>query len=466
MEGDIGGIGRIVDLVGGVLAAAARELGLFAAVGLAIGGIDDLAVDLLWIGRCLWRRAAIYSRFPRATMASLPPAAAPGRIAIFVPAWRESAVIGAMLRAALGTIRYADYRIYVGTYPNDPATIDAVAALGDPRIRLVEGIRPGPTTKAECLNRCWQAMRADEADTGTLCKAIVLHDAEDVIHRDELDLYDRMIERFDLVQIPVLPLLATEGWWARTVSATYADEFAESHQKALVLREAVGAAVPSAGVGCAIGRAMMDRIAAAGGGLPFSEGSLTEDYELGLRMRALGGRGAFVVVPVAEGGLPVAVRAHFPETMETAVRQKTRWIIGIAFAGWDRLRWEGGVAECWMRLRDRRALLAAIVLAAAYLAPVPTLLCWLAGIPIVWPPIMGPLLTLTTTLLVWRLALRAFFVSRTHGLREGLLSIPRVVIANLIEMQAARRAFLTYVPGELPPWDKTSHRFPDTPPCD
>lgn len=333
-------------------------------------------------------------------------------------------------------------------------------------MRIVEGAKPGPTTKAECLNRCWQALRADEAVTGISCKAIVLHDAEDVIHRDELALYDRMIERFDLVQIPVLPLLATEDWWAHTISAIYADEFAESHQKALVLREAVGAAVPSAGVGCAIARPMMERIAAAGGGHPFSEGSLTEDYELGLRMRALGGRGAFVVMPAGDGRHPVAVRAHFPETMEAAVRQKTRWIIGIALAGWDRLRWEGGIAECWMRLRDRRSLLAALILAAAYLAPAPALLCWLAGIAVAWPPIMAPLLTATTTMLVWRLVLRAWFVSRTHGWWEGFCSVPRVVIANIIEMRAALRAFRAYVPGEVPVWDKTSHRFPEHPPCD
>lgn len=459
-------IERIADLIGWLLAGAARELGLFAAVGLAIGGLDDLAVDLLWIARSLWRRATIYSRFPRTTMANLPPPEAPGRIAIFVPAWHESAVIGPMLRAALDAIRHADYRIYIGTYPNDPATSEAIAALGDRRLRIVEGTRPGPTTKAECLNRCWRAMRDEEERTGIRTKAIVLHDAEDVVHRDELALYDRMIERFDLVQIPVLPLLATESWWAHAISATYADEFAESHQKALVLREAVGAAVPSAGVGCAIGRAMMERIAEAGGGHPFSEGSLTEDYELGLRIRALGGRGAFVVMPTAAGRAPVAVCAHFPETMETAVRQKTRWIIGIACAGWDRLRWEGSLAENWMRLRDRRSLLAALILAASYVAPVPTLLCWMAGIGIDWPPIMAPLLAITTILLVWRLVLRAFFVSRTHGWREGVCSIPRVVIANIIEMRAAGRAILAYVPGELPLWDKTSHRFPDRPPCD
>jgi adsorption protein B len=119
-----------------------------------------------------------------------------------------------------------------------------------------------------------------------------------------------------------------------------------------------------------------------------------------------------------------------------------------------------------MRLRDRRSLLAATVLAAAYLAPVPALLCWLSGIEIRWSPVMAPLLATTTTLLIWRLGLRAWFVSRTHGWREGLLSLPRVVIANMIEMQAAFRAFRTYVPGELPAWDKTSHRFPEAPPCD
>ena len=35
-------------------------------------------------------------------------------------------------------------------------------AAADPRVRLVGGTKPGPTTKAECLNRIWLAMLADE----------------------------------------------------------------------------------------------------------------------------------------------------------------------------------------------------------------------------------------------------------------------------------------------------------------
>ncbi|MDO6415930.1 glycosyltransferase [Sphingomonas sp. BIUV-7] len=212
---------------GWLLAAVTREITLFALFGLLVGGLDDLLVDLLWLARGGWRRLTVYRRHARMTMATLPPAEAPGAIAIFVGAWAEGAVIGAMVRTALTNIRHEDYRLYVGTYPNDPETEQAVDAIGDARVRRVGGILPGPTTKAECLNRVWQAMLADEAAEGRRFKTIILHDAEDLIHPLELTLYDRMIERFDLVQIPVLPLIARESLWARIISATYADEFSE-----------------------------------------------------------------------------------------------------------------------------------------------------------------------------------------------------------------------------------------------
>ena len=46
---------------------------------------------------------------------------------------------------------------------------------------------------------------------------------------------------------------------------------------------------------------------------------------------------------------------------------------GIAFAGWDRLGWAGGLGERWLRMRDRRGPLAALLLVAGYGA----LLLWL-----------------------------------------------------------------------------------------
>ena len=62
-------------------------------------------------------------------------------------------------------------------------------------------------------------------------------------------------------------------------------------------------------------------------------------------------------------GRSIATRAYFPATLDAAVAQKARWMTGIALAGWDRLGWSGGLAERWMRLRDRQSVLAALVLA-------------------------------------------------------------------------------------------------------
>jgi adsorption protein B len=83
-------------------------------------------------------------------------------LAVFIPVWDEAAVIGDMLRHAVATFDHPDYRIYVGCYPNDHASIKAVEAVGDPRVELAIGIAPGPTTKADCLNTIWRQMIADE----------------------------------------------------------------------------------------------------------------------------------------------------------------------------------------------------------------------------------------------------------------------------------------------------------------
>ncbi|HEX8224456.1 MAG TPA: hypothetical protein VF605_11630 [Allosphingosinicella sp.] len=93
-----------------------REAALFAATGFLILGLSDLAVDLTWIAlrlRALGRR--------RPSIDELPPPGRPGLLAIFVPAWDEAAVIAPMLRAAAAAWGDGDWRIYVGTYPNDPA---------------------------------------------------------------------------------------------------------------------------------------------------------------------------------------------------------------------------------------------------------------------------------------------------------------------------------------------------------
>lgn len=443
----MGGFDTLLAMVG----FAMREAALFAAVGFLLLGLSDLIVDLIWL----------FLRLTRGKPTpELPKAARPGRLAVFLPAWDEGAVIGDMLKHSQAAFGAADYWLYVGCYPNDPDTIAAVRAAAGPRVRLVIGPAPGPTSKADCLNRLWERMREDEALDGVPFKAVILHDAEDVVHSAELALLDALIERHDLVQLPVIPL-ADPG--SRFVSGHYMDEFAESHAKELVVRTAIGASLPSAGVGCAISRDALAALAEARGA-PFDPDSLTEDYELGLRLRFMGRRAAFVRLSAGPGRYVVATREHFPATLDAAVAQKARWMTGIALAGWDRLGWQGGLAERWMRLRDRQSLLAALVLAAAYLA----LFLWVALLIADWltaytlppfGPALNALLAINSALLLWRLAMRFGFVASAYGWREGIRSLPRTITANIIAMMAARRALGRYLSGRTQ-WDKTAHVFP------
>lgn len=194
---------------------------------------------------------------------------------------------------------------------------------------------------------------------------------------------------------------------------------------------------------------------------------------MGLHLARLGYTGCFARVTNGRGEL-VATRAYFPDDLASAVRQKARWMTGIALAGWDRTGWSRplALADHWMRARDRRAPLAVLVLAAAYAA----LLLWgVAGVAF-WlteaehpplDPVLARVLAINAALLGWRLAFRVGFTWRAYGWREGLRAAPRLFVGNLISLLAVRRAVWRYVGmlrGSAPVWDKTAHRFPELEP--
>ena len=434
-------------------------LGL-AAVGIAVSTVDDLAIDLVYLWLTARGRTKVASRASEA--------ADPGWFAIIVPAWDEAAVIGAMLTDLTRRLDYARYIVFVGVYPNDPATRGAIECVGDPRIVVVECTRPGPTTKADCLNHLWRALVRHERLSDFSFKAVVLHDAEDVVDPAELHVFDAAIPGLAMVQLPVIPLIDRASRW---VSGHYADEFAEAHRKDIVVRGALGAGVPSAGVACAIDRTILGRLA-GGDGTPFDPASMTEDYELGMRVAALGARGALVRVRGAAG--TVATREHFPATFDTAIRQKTRWLLGIALDGWDRIGWSNSLADRYMLLRDRKTIVAPLLVAAGYVAVamcvVDSAAAWLLPaaqrFPVLVPrgSVLAALLVGNAAALGWRLGLRAGFTGATHGWREGVRAVPRALVANWVNAAAAVNALRRYARiragREMPRWDKTAHRFP------
>ena len=443
---------------------AGHELMLFASVGILLIGLDDLLFDALWL--------ATRRRDPT-PLPDAPPI--DGRFAVFVPAWDEADVLPAMLHRTLAAWRGEDFRLYVGCYPNDAATLFAVSPLAarDRRLRLVIGGREGPTTKGDNLNRLWAALGEDERAEGIRFAAVVLHDAEDHVHPDELALYRRCLGGCAMVQIPVVPMIKRAERW---VGGHYADEFAEAHGKEMVVRSRLGLPLPSAGVGCALARSSLALLAIERGGEPFCCDSLTEDYEIGMLIGAYGLGTRFIDTAGPAGGRIVS-RGAFPGEVETAVRQKSRWIAGIALAGWDHLGWpdlrQGGAAlpahrlwlARWMLWRDRRAPLSALILLAAYAGAILTGLGvagqWLLG----WNAIVledGVRLFLAFNLLLlcWRVGMRGHFAARWYGLGEALISVPRAFVSNVIAILAARRAVTLYWrmlrSGEVV-WDKTDH---------
>ncbi len=437
-----------------------HELLLFAAAFFALGMIDEFALDCTYVWMRLTGRIAT-PRLKEGDPEAITSLAGPA--AVFIPTWREEAVIGPTLVHMLDVWPQPEVTIYVGCYRNDPYTMAAVIAAtrGDPRVRLVIHGEDGPTSKADCLNRLYRALEEDEARSGQKASMVVLHDAEDMVDPAALSLLDQALWHAQFVQLPVLALPQHRSPW---IGSHYSDEFAESHGKALVVRDALGAAIPGAGVGCGIARNALAALAAREGGSPFARESLTEDYELGLKIAQAGGRGRFIRVRGCDGRL-IATRAFFPTGRDESVRQKTRWMHGIALQGWDRLGWDRKPVDLWMQLRDRRGPLAAILLVLAYsLLVFAAISMMLSELHIVALPAISPLLSALLWLnlfgVAMRFLMRACFTAREYGWRQGLIAIPRTFVSNIIAIMAGRRALIAYIKtlrGAPVIWDKTEH---------
>src|SRR4029077_12324946 len=140
------------------------------------------------------------------------------------------------------------------------------------------------------------------------------------------------------------------------VHGIYCDEFAEWQMKDMRARQVMGSFVPSNGVGTGFTRPALDKLATADHNLIFEPACLTEDYENGLRLHRLGCPQVFVPVTRSRGSF-VGTREYFPKTAHSAIRQRTRGIMGIGLQTWERYGWRGSPAQIYWFWRDRKGLL-------------------------------------------------------------------------------------------------------------
>lgn len=437
--------------------AIALELMLFASCIFVVFGFDDLLVDGFWLAGMRNRREQCFTD----------DAPVDRQFVVAIAAWRESTVIGQMLAALGQRWPHGNLRIVVGVYPNDLPTMLAVARAATIDARITMAINPhkGPTTKGDCLNTIWRSIEQQAASGSFSPDALLVHDAEDLVDPLELAVLDDALRRYDYAQLPVVPSMAGAGRW---VGRHYCDEFAEAHGKELVVRSEIGAPLPTAGVGCAFSMDILRRLDTGKG--PFSADCLTEDYELGLRLAGMDASGTFVRARSADGRL-IASRGLFPQRLDQSVRQKTRWLRGIALDGWDRLGWPVGkamlwhvrLAAVWMLWRDRRVMLTALAIAAAYVAMPLWLGLAIAGNAMAMPgTALTAVLAANLLLFVWRLAMRGWHSGRTYGAPHGLMAVVRQPVSNIILVMTAWRAIAGYVGcrrGQPLRWDKTDHVF-------
>jgi adsorption protein B len=124
--------------------------------------------------------------------------------------------------------------------------------------------------------------------------------------------------------------------------------------------------------------------------------------------------------------------------------------------------------------RDRKALVTNIVNALAYFVFLYILVYELARLGYAGDSILPPIVStaspiwtviiLNTGLMFWRFFHRAMSVGRIYGWIQGLMSLLRFPIGNLINSYATLRGISQFAVAVLHDrtvaWDKTSHTFP------
>ena len=461
----------------------------FAAIGVFINSLDDLFIDLYFWIRKIYRWVAVTSKFKPMRIEQLREKEE-SYLAIMVPAWQEHDVIAKMVENTIATMEYQKYVIFIGTYQNDAKTTieaDRMARRFPTMVKRATVPNDGPTCKADCLNWIAQSIFLYEEQHNIKFAGLIIHDSEDVIHPIEFRMFNYLVERKDLIQMPVLSL---ERGWFDWIGTTYMDDFAEWHEKEMVVRESLNGLVPGSGVSTCYSRRAIQFLADANQNQPFNTETLTEDYDLSFRLKEFGTSQVFVRFPVAftsqrkklftgkeysvEVESVIATREYFPSNFRAAYRQRARWILGVAFQGWQQLGWRGNLASKYLFFRDRKSIWAPYVSLLTYLTAIAFCIIWLArwmGMEYIrFPNFVETrnwlyyVYMFSFVFFINRIAHRAYFVGREHGLIQGVLSMPRIAVGSFINLFAVTRAWKMFiihkVTGKRIAWDKTQHYYP------
>ena len=448
---------------------------VFLGVVFLVGSLDDLFIDLChWAGGLKPRKISLDLWAKWKTTPERP-------IAVMIPAWKEASVLESMVKTNLSRLQYQNYKWYIGVYPNDLETVEIATALEKiypEKVQVVVTDRPGPTSKAHCLNNIVRVIDSsvqkakaskNPKEIAKIPHFVVIHDAEDVIHPDSFTAVNAQASALDFIQLPIFSLPVSAKLW---VAGTYLDEFSEIHLKEIPVREMLNMPIPSAGVGTFFSWKILS-ILENRFGFCFNENNLTEDYEISQRIARLGGLQTFLLVRDKNGQI-LATREYFPDSIGRSIRQKVRWTTGIALQTLNQWGWFGpsktagyyfkNLAASYGLFRDRKSLWANPAALAAWIL---LFVVIVSSAKILDHPWIRVLLVMNLGLFLVRMIQRARFTGIVYGRTHGILAAPRALYSNLINGIASLRAIREYYSasktgeqGKIV-WAKTDHKFPD-----
>ncbi len=392
------------------------------------------------------------------------------QIAIIIANWHEANVIGRMIAGNIRGVDYKNYHFFLGVYPNDMETLIAVQNLEaafPKKVHMVINEKDGPTSKGQMLNEVVRGVLEFEKYLKYKFDVFLMHDSEDIMHPLSLKVINSEIENAEFLQTPVFSFDRPIKEW---VGSTYIEEFAEIHTKDLFVRQALGAPVPSAGTGTALDRKLMIQLMNSNGGNFLREDSLTEDYVLGMSAALLGFKTAFVCFyrKIGKRRDFIATREYFPNSFRSAIRQKTRWILGIVFQGQKIVPWVGNWSHKYFLYRDRRGpwnntVAMATTALTIYLF---TYYFFSGNTPAFMSESWFHLGSFIATVGMFsRLFHRLKAVIIVIGWKKPLLSIVRWPLGNIINFlasfQALREFYQAQRRKEVLKWSKTTHELPE-----
>lgn len=442
-----------------------------------IGSLDDLLLDFIHtLFRLKPQKVSMTEWIKWKNLPESP-------IAVMIPAWQEYDVLEAMVKTNLKRLQYQNFHWFIGVYPNDEKTLSiALRMQADypEKITVVINHLPGPTSKAQCLNRILEVMtegiRQSEqnGDTPWIPRFVAIHDAEDVIHPLSFKAINAQDQDLDFIQVPIFSLPVPTSQW---VAGTYLDEFADIHLREIPVRQKLRMPIPSAGVGTFFSFRILD-VLGRRFGTWFEEGNLTEDYEVSMKIARLNGKQKFMLLQDPLGEM-IATREYFPSDFGRSIRQKTRWTTGIGLQ--TMLKWGNYASPFvnanWKTLmgryglwRDRKALWANPLVFIAWAVMLVSVSMsfanpnWMNSLK--ENELLLTLMNLNLVLFMIRLVQRLRFTTKLYGIKHGLLTPFRLILGSIINGVAALKAISQFNSANKENksdkiiWDKTEHVFP------